>query len=114
MLTEGTDGWARRLEPVQFGEVTPTSHCLQKACRVGMEPQIHRGTSLKNMVSVWKEQGKIIRRKNRRDGETSAGTIIQPLTLKVYLKQISALSQRRFRCRLSPSEGSHCGGCGFI
>jgi hypothetical protein len=29
-LTEGTDGWARRLEPVQVGDVTPTSHCLQK------------------------------------------------------------------------------------
>lgn len=66
------------------------------------------------MVSVWKELGKIIRRKNRRYGETVAETIFQSLTLKIYLKQISALRHRKFRCRLPPSEGSHCSECGFI
>lgn len=51
-LTEGTDGWARRLEPVQVGEVTPTIHCLPKACGVGMEPWTYRGTSLKDGVCL--------------------------------------------------------------
>ena len=37
-LTEGTDGWARRLEPVQVGEGAPAIQCLQKACEMGLEP----------------------------------------------------------------------------
>jgi hypothetical protein len=78
-----------------------------------MEPWTYRGTSLKDGVCL-ERTGKDNQEEERERWRDTAGTIFQPLTLKVYLKQISALVHRKFRCRLPPSEGSHCSECGFI
>lgn len=77
-----------------------------------MEPRTYRGTSLKDGVCLERtgqdsqEEEQERRRESCRDYHVAFNL--------ESLKQISALSHGRFRCRLPPSGGSHCSGCGFI